>query len=172
MLARMIDRNINCPLTSGAGRLFDAVSALLGLCRVASYQAEGPMKLESLILPGCSERYAFMIDTAIRFDEMARLIVDDLARGVDKRIIATMFHNTIIAAIFETVNEISRKEKIGKVVLSGGVFQNRYLLEGTISVLEDHGFEVFSHAAVPPNDGGIALGQLAVASKRRELKCV
>ena len=172
MLARMIDRNINCPLTSGAGRLFDAVSALLGLCRAAAYQAEGPMKLESLVLQDCRERYGFTIDTAICFDEMARAIVQDITGGLDRRMIATRFHNTIIAAIFETVNKISRKEKIGKVVLSGGVFQNKYLLEGAISVLEDHGFEVFSHVAVPPNDGGIALGQLVVASKRRELKCV
>ena len=64
------------------------------------------------------------------------------------------------------------KEGIDKVVLSGGVFQNKYLLDGTISILEENHFKVYAHAAVPTNDGGIALGQLAVASKRREQKCV
>jgi len=75
-------------------------------------------------------------------------------------------------AIFETVNMIRQKERITKVILSGGVFQNKYLLEQTTAMLEKNNFEVYSHAIVPMNDGGIALGQLAVASKRREIQCV
>jgi hydrogenase maturation protein HypF len=75
-------------------------------------------------------------------------------------------------AIFETVNAIRESEGINKVVLSGGVFQNKYLLEQTTEILAKNNFEVYSHAIVPTNDGGIALGQLAVASKRRELQCV
>jgi len=74
--------------------------------------------------------------------------------------------------IFESVKAIREKEGLKKVVLSGGVFQNKYILGGTIRILEQNNFEVYSHASVPTNDGGIALGQLAVASKRRELKCV
>jgi len=172
LLIRMIDKNINCPLTSGAGRLFDAVASMLGLCQVASFPAEGPMKLESLVTKNCSESYAFVIDQTIRFDATIRGIVDDLSKGLDKSIIATKFHNTIISVIFETVDVVRRKEGINKIVLSGGVFQNKYLLEGTISLLKKNNFEVYTHASVPTNDGGIALGQLAVASKRRELKCV
>jgi hydrogenase maturation protein HypF len=145
---------------------------MLGLCRVATYHAEGPMRLESMVLRGFHDRYEFKTDGAVIFDDMAKGIVKDLSGGIDRRIIATKFHNTIIAAIFETVKAIAGKENIGRVVLSGGVFQNKYLLEETVSLLESNGLEVFTHAAVPTNDGGIALGQLAVASKRRTMKCV
>ena len=86
--------------------------------------------------------------------------------------IATKFHNTIILAIFDSVNAIRDKSGINKVVLSGGVFQNRYLSEGIMDLLLKNNFEVYSHSTVPANDGGLALGQLAVASKRRELLCV
>jgi hydrogenase maturation protein HypF len=172
LLIRMIDKNINCPLTSSAGRLFDAVAAILGLCQVASFPAEGPMRLESRVQQNCTGSYAFTINQTIRFDETIRGIVDDLNQGVDNSTIATKFHNTIISVIFESANAIRRKEGINKVVLSGGVFQNKYLLEGTTNLLRKNNFEVYTHASVPTNDGGIALGQLAVASKRRELKCV
>ncbi|MCX6303470.1 MAG: carbamoyltransferase HypF [Bacteroidetes bacterium] len=172
LLLRMIDRNINCPLTSGAGRLFDAVASLLGLCQTATFQAEGPMLLESLVRKKCRESYPFDIKETIRFDATIRGIVDDLTRQVEPSIIASKFHNTIISVIFEAVNTLRRNEGISKVVLSGGVFQNKYLLEGTIALLEENNFNVYAHAAIPTNDGGIALGQLAVASKRRETKCV
>jgi hydrogenase maturation protein HypF len=108
----------------------------------------------------------------VRFDKTIRGIIDDLNEGIDSSTIATKFHNTIISAIFEASKAICRKEGIKKVVLSGGVFQNKYLLEGAINLLKKNHFEVYAHASVPTNDGGIALGQLAIASKRRELKCV
>jgi hydrogenase maturation protein HypF len=172
MIIQMIDKNINCPLTSGAGRLFDAVASLLDLVQVASFQAEGPMRLESLVRNGCTESYPFTCGATLRFDGTIRGIVDDIAQSTDKATMATKFHNTIILAIFETVKAIRETGNINKVVLSGGVFQNKYLLEGTILLLEKNNFNVYSHATVPTNDGGIALGQLAVASKRRELLCV
>jgi hydrogenase maturation protein HypF len=171
LLIRMIDKNINCPLTSSAGRLFDAVASMLNLCQVASFPAEGPMRLESMVQQNCTELYAFSMDQTISFDATIRGIVDDLSKGIDKPVIATKFHNTIISVIFETAEIIRRKEEINKIVLSGGVFQNKYLLEGTMTLLRKNNFEVFTHASIPTNDGGIALGQLAVASKRRELKC-
>jgi hydrogenase maturation protein HypF len=172
LIIQMIDRNINCPLTSGAGRLFDCVASLLDLVQVATFQAEGPMRLESIINHSCTESYPFTSGETIRFDETIRGIVEDILQGIDKATISTKFHNTIISAIFETVNTIRLNEGINKVVLSGGVFQNKYLLEGTTAILLSTDFEVYSHATVPTNDGGIALGQLAVASKRRELLCV
>jgi len=172
MIIKMIDRNINCPLTSGAGRLFDAVAAMMGLVHNATFQAEGPMRLESLVDPHCTESYDFSRGLTINLDQTVRGIVDDIRNGVSKRTIATKFHNTVILIIFDTVSDIRLKEGLDKVVLSGGVFQNKYLLTGTLELLRKNNFEVFSHASVPTNDGGIALGQLAVASKRRELKCV
>jgi hydrogenase maturation protein HypF len=172
LLTRMIDKNINCPLTSSAGRLFDAVAALMGLCLTASFPAEGPMRLESLVQQSLTGSYPFTINQTIRFDATIRGIVDDLNQGINNSTIATKFHNTIISVIFESVKAIRNKEGINKDVLSGGVFQNKYLLEGTTTLLRENNFEVYTHASVPTNDGGIALGQLAVASKRRELKCV
>jgi len=172
MLIGMMDRKINCPLTAGAGRMFDAVASILGLCEVAAYPAQGPMLLESLVQPACTEKYKWSSARSICLDETLKGIIDDIRLGVKNSIIATKFHNTITSIIFETVNGIRFSGGISKVVLSGGVFQNKYLLEGTESLLRKNSFEVFSHAAVPTNDGGIALGQLAVAAKRRELKCV
>ena len=169
---RMIDRKINCPMTSSAGRLFDAVASILNLCQVSSFQAEGPMLLESKVQPGNTGCYPFTIDQTISFDKTVRGIVEDVKHGTPVAATATKFHNTIISVIFESVKTIRMKEGIDKVVLSGGVFQNKYLLEGTISLLEKNHFKVYAHAAVPTNDGGIALGQLSVASKRREQKCV
>ena len=192
MLTGMIDRRINSPLTSGAGRFFDAVASILGLCQVAAFPAQGPMLLEALTRQGCNETYKWSavienkpginpasssagpanLPGVIQLDETLKGIVEDIGLGAENSIIASKFHNTITSIIFETVNAIRRREGLNKVVLSGGVFQNKYLLERTESLLSKNDFEVFFHAAVPTNDGGIALGQLAVAAKRRELKCV
>lgn len=172
IIIQMMERKINCPLTSGAGRLFDCVASLLDLVQIATFQAEGPMRLESVIDSDCHESYSFEKKETISFDATIRQICDDILKGIAASIIAAKFHNTIISVIFETVTSIREKEGINKIVLSGGVFQNKYLLEGTIGILQKNNFEVYSHATVPTNDGGIALGQLAVAAKRRELKCV
>jgi len=172
LIIQMIDKKINCPLSSGAGRLFDCVASLLNLVQVATFQAEGPMRLEAMLDPNCTESYQFVLDQTVQFDETIRGIVQDISNETDISTISAKFHNTIVLAIFETVKAIRLREGIEKVVLSGGVFQNKYLLEKTTGLLEKNNFEVFSHAAVPGNDGGIALGQLAVASKRREIECV
>jgi len=172
LVLQMIDKKINSPLTSSAGRLFDCVASLLDLVQVASFQAEGPMRLESLVRKGCTESYPFQNLETFCFDQTIRNIVKDIRNGIDKGTIATKFHNTIISVIFEFANSIRLNQGINKVALSGGVFQNKYLLEGALEILQKNNFEVYSHSKVPANDGGIALGQLAVASKRRELKCV
>jgi hydrogenase maturation protein HypF len=145
---------------------------LLDLVQTATFQAEGPMRLESLVTQDCNESYNFSIGQTISFDPTIREIVADIIDGIEKVTIATKFHNTIIFAIFDSVNAIRTKTGINKVVLSGGVFQNKYLSEKTMDLLRKNNFEVFSHLTVPANDGGLALGQLAVASKRRELLCV
>jgi hydrogenase maturation protein HypF len=172
LITHMIDRKINCPLTSGAGRLFDCVASLLGLVQKASFQAEGPMRLEALVDGISEDSYEYETGATICFDKTIRGIVADIIDGIEKVTIATKFHNTIILTIFDTVNAMRQKSGICKVVLSGGVFQNKYLTEKTMDLLLKNNFEVFTHSSVPANDGGIALGQLAVASKRRELLCV
>ena len=172
MIPKMIDKKINCPITSSAGRLFDCVASLLGLVQIATFQAEGPMRLESLVLDNCAESYPFQFRETISLDDMIRSIVEDIQCGINTATIATKFHNTIIFIIFEFARLIRLKSGLNKVVLSGGVFQNKYLLEGATKTLLSNNFEIYSHSAMAANDGSIALGQLAVASKRRELKCV
>jgi hydrogenase maturation protein HypF len=199
LILRMIDRRINCPLTSGAGRLFDAVASLLGLCQTAAFPAQAPMLLETLLghaihgvqaakagnntVPSDSlsseltpangiEQYEFQVACPVRIDGIIRGVVDDLGRSLHPALISRKFHDTIISIIFETVRQISEREGILTVVLSGGVFQNKYLLEGTERLLTKNKFNVYSHAAIPANDGGIALGQMAVAADRRRKGCV
>jgi hydrogenase maturation protein HypF len=165
----MIENHLNCPEASSAGRLFDAVSALLGLCSVQSFQAEAPMRLESIAARGCDETYPFMISEGmIVTDDTIRGIVEDILKQTDPAIISAKFHNTVISIIFESVNRIRRKEGLETVILSGGVFQNKYILEMTEQVLAGAGLRVFSNEKVPVNDGGIALGQLVIASRRRQ----
>ena len=180
MLIRMIDRKINSPLTSSAGRLFDAVASLLGLCQVASFPAQGPMLLESLLPVHFDHerevtdkmRYKYRFNNTIHIEDIIQGVVDDLRMDTYHQLIAMKFHNTIISLIFETVKSISIKEGIQKVVLSGGVFQNKYLLEGAEFLLKKNNFQVYSQSAIPTNDGGIALGQMAIAAKRRAKGCV
>jgi hydrogenase maturation protein HypF len=129
------------------------------------------MRLESLVQENVTESYQFTILQTIRFESVIRGIVDDLLQGVHSSIIASKFHNTIISVIFEAVKIIRQTSGVNKVVLSGGVFQNKYLLEGTIALLEKNSFDVFAHAGIPSNDGGLALGQLIIAAKRRSLIC-
>jgi hydrogenase maturation protein HypF len=172
LLIKMIEKKINCPLVSSIGRLFDAVAALLNLCSVAKFPAEGPMRLESIIKKGIHEKYSVEKRSTILFDNMFREIIEDIQHGTDGGIISAKFHNTIISVIFDCLKDIRDQEGIRTVVLSGGVFQNKYLLTGVETILGKNGFRFFSHSAIPSNDGGIALGQLVIAAKRREMKCV
>ncbi|MBK7214302.1 MAG: carbamoyltransferase HypF [Bacteroidales bacterium] len=181
----MIANNINCPLTSGTGRLFDAVASVLGICQVAAFPAQGPMLLEALVSPevfpvpgqpnnlqGQFDVYPCRTDSVIHAEDLIAGVVSDLLAGKPVSFIATKFHSSFISVIFENVKSFCEKEQIREVVLSGGVFQNKYVLEGLTYLLEINHFNVYTQESVPSNDGGIALGQMAVAAKRRELGCV
>ncbi len=168
VIVNMIESRINCPLVSSAGRLFDAVSAMLGLCLYSTFSAEAPMRLESIVEPGCSESYPFILSETVNFDLTFSAIVEDIKENSKPGIISSKFHNTIISVIQEVINKMKIRHFCNKVVLSGGTFQNKYLLEGTEKVLLKNGFRVYSHNVVPTNDGGISVGQLAVAAKRRQ----
>ncbi len=165
LVNEMLKKNINSPLSSGAGRLFDAVSALTGLCYETSFDSEAPMRLESAIKHNCDGCYPFSITETVIFADMFLGILDDLMNKADISEISARFHNTIVQVIVEVAERIRSSRGIGKVVLSGGVFQNRYLLERTFEKLEKKGFRVYTNHQVPVNDGGISLGQTAVASK-------
>jgi len=167
MVKKMIINNVNSPLTSGAGRLFDAVSAILGLCPVASFDSEAPMRLESVIDCETNEYYPFSLGKTIVFAETLKAILNDLTREKIS-LISAKFHNTIAQILLEVSLSIRRDTSFTKVILSGGVFQNKYLLEKTLYLLRLNSFKVFNNHHVPVNDGGISLGQLVIASKMKK----
>ncbi len=164
-----IRNSINTPLTSSMGRLFDAVSAMTGLCTISSFHAEAPMRLEHAIKQSVSESYPFKTSDIIESTSMIRGIAEDILNRNPVSYISSKFHNTIKNMILESVNQVHLKRGISKVALSGGSFQNKYLLESTEKELIAQGFKVYSQKSIPTNDGGIALGQLAIAAKHREL---
>ena len=164
----MLKQNVNCPQTSSAGRLFDAVSALAGICPVASYHAEPPMRLESAADNSCESFYPFNFENGVvSFKSTFLKILKDLSNREETGLISAKFHNTIVQVMMKVVSEINKKTGLTKVALSGGTFQNKVLLEKAEKELGKADYKVYSHAAVPSNDGGIALGQLAIAAKRR-----
>ncbi len=170
LVKEMIQTGVNSPLSSGAGRLFDAVSALIGLCPVSLFDSEAPMRLESAINTETDLYYPFTLAKSVIFAETFKSILDDMAHS-DISLISSKFHNTVVQVILEVSEKIRKDVSIDKVVLSGGVFQNKYLLEKTIHKLTQKRFKVFTNHQVPANDGGISLGQLVVASNTFKL-CV
>ncbi len=169
LIIKAIDLGINTPLTSSAGRLFDSVSALIGLCTHSSFHAEAPMRLESVIDHNLKDHYPFTIEKSIKFRELFLEMIRDIQKGKPVSYISAKFHNTIINVIFAVADRMRKDTGIKSVVLSGGTFQNRYLLSGTEKLLDKHGFKVFAQQRVPSNDGGIALGQLLIGARRRKL---
>jgi len=171
LVREMMDKKVNSPLTSGAGRLFDAVAAILGLCHTAAFDAEPPMRLESIAAENGKDCYPFSASPVISFAPMLDALVRDLLAGTDTGIISARFHNTLAVMITCMSGKIRNERNLSKVVLSGGVFQNSHLLGKTLSLLEASDFRVYFNHQVPLNDGGIALGQLLIASERKKL-CV
>jgi hydrogenase maturation protein HypF len=167
-LITAIKNNINCFYTSSAGRLFDAVSALLNITHYSSFEAEAAIRLECHIRRGIKAYYSFNINDGDAINNIFRQIIFDINKEKGTDIISAKFHNTIVLLINEICNKIRLQCNTNKAVLSGGVFQNRYLLTNTENTLKRNGFLVYSNKVVPANDGGLSLGQLAIAAKRRE----
>lgn len=163
-VSEMLEANVNSPISSGAGRLFDAVSALLGLCLYESFDSEAPMRLESVIEGVNEEYYPFDIEKQVIFGNTFKAILGDLDVK-PASFISAKFHNTIARIILDVSLQIRKENSFNKVILSGGVFQNKYLLEKSLYLLTRNGFEIFTNRLVPPNDGGVSLGQLVVALK-------
>jgi len=167
LILSMIRKGVNSPLTSSAGRVFDAVAALLGVCTEACFEAEPPMRLESMILESVDDYYSFSFnDEVVSFLPTFREIVDDMQSDITVEAIAAKFHNTIVQAMTDVAKAIRSHTGLNKVALSGGSFQNKYLTERAIRMLKEEDFEVFTHTIVPCNDGGISLGQLAIAAHK------
>ena len=193
MIHQAVVREVNSPLSSAAGRLFDAIAAITGICRHNSYHAEAPMKLEALTVPDVRDEYPFEWNEessfgwsgrsmelgneihrhskaasaarSVGFRPMVHAITEDLMSGIPLPVISTRFHNTLVSVTEVVLLEMQQHYGTKKVVLTGGVFQNRYLLEKTEQRLAAR-FEVYSPSAIPANDAGIALGQMAVAARK------
>ena len=166
-LCSAIDANINTPLSSGAGRLFDAVSALVNLCPESRFHAEAPLRLESAIDKTIPDTYSFYTGDTISFKPTIEQIVNDIKNNTPLHKISTKFHNTVIEVILQTIAKISRQHNIKKVALSGGTFQNKFITENIEQKLTQKGYTVYSQSKIPANDGGIALGQLIIAANRK-----
>ena len=164
-------RNVNSPKTSSAGRLLDAVSALLGVCGEINYSAQAAIELE-MLASGCGtecEIYHVIIQECdgvkiIRLGEMVASILSDIHDKVPTPEIALKFHKTVAEMIVQLCRLITADTGIDRIVLSGGVFQNRLLQKLTLARLKKEDYNVFIHHLVPCNDGGIALGQAVIAN--------
>ncbi len=162
-IREVLRKNINCPLSSGAGRLFDAVSSIMGICNYSGFDSEAPIRLESVASYSVSDHYPFHLADKVVFDETIKSIINDL-QNFDISVISAKFHNTIAMAIAEMAMRMREETSLNKVVLSGGVFQNKYLFTRLCRLLVDRHFEIFSNHSVPSNDGGVSLGQIVIAS--------
>ena len=176
LFAQMLRRGINSPLTSSCGRLFDAVAALLNLRHIVSYDGQGAIELEALAETGNNvELGSYHYQLALQEDAWLQLgfspmfteILADIDANVLSAVIAHRFHRTVASATTAVCLHIAASTGLDRVILSGGVFQNRLLTEMIYTALTDKGLHVFTHRLVPPNDGGIALGQAAIAGRRK-----
>ncbi len=184
VLDGMIARGVNAPLASSCGRLFDAVAAAVGVCREhADYEGQAAAEFEALVDAGTLAReddrhgYAFAIERLESVDlpyveprPMWQALLGDLAAATPVPVIAARFHKGLAAAIVRMVDALRQRDRdmvpITAVALSGGVMQNRVLLDLLIPRLEALGLRVLTHALVPANDGGLALGQAVIAAAR------
>ena len=156
----MLERGINVVPTTSVGRLFDAVACMTDVARQNRFEGQAAMLLESEI-HGMRTEEAYSLPGG-EWALLIQAVVEDVRAGVARSLIAARFHNALV----EWIVEVAMQVHVRQIVLSGGVFQNRYLTERAAAVLESRGFEVFTHHQVPPNDGGIALGQVVMSRAR------
>ncbi|HWA06827.1 MAG TPA: carbamoyltransferase HypF [Ignavibacteria bacterium] len=162
LVKQLLEKNINSPVTTSAGRLFDGVSAIIGIRNTASFEAQAAMELEFAADDfKTNEYFSFSIDGTgdsliFNWENIIKGIIADLNGSVPKGIIAAKFHNSLAEAIVQ----IAQKLNFTKVLLTGGCFLNKYLFEKSVNRLTEEGFKVYTQQRVPPGDGGISLGQM------------
>jgi hydrogenase maturation protein HypF len=166
-ILRIADIGKFSPRSSGAGRLFDAVSAIMGVCDLNTFEGEASMALESLAGKDVDDAYPVDIhfrDTIeVDFSYAMHAIVDDLHRNAERHVMAAKFHNAVAEAVIRVVLKLSLMNNIRMVALSGGVFQNLYLEERVVGGLKAEGLAVYLNEQVPCNDAGVSLGQAYLA---------
>ncbi|MEU8192825.1 carbamoyltransferase HypF [Microbispora amethystogenes] len=182
VVTAMARRGVNAPRTSSAGRLFDAVAALVGTRDEITYEGQAAVELEQIADPRVDDAYAcpltsgegpftasFTAPFTVPGVDLVRAAADDLRSGTPREVVAARFHNTLAHVVADGCDHLRETTGLSAVALSGGVFQNLLLLDRAVTLLEERRFTVLTHHRVPPNDGGISLGQAAVAAARDRL---
>jgi hydrogenase maturation protein HypF len=165
----MLYRGLNSPLTTSVGRLFDAVSSLLGLRQAAGFEGQAAIEVEfcASTAEEVTTSYPIAISEdvpwVIDWEPMIKGILADLASNVPPSVIAAQFHNTLA----ESIVAVAKQAKVQDVTLTGGCFQNRFLTERAVTFLEAAGFRPYWHQRIPTNDGGIAVGQVIAAAQQQ-----
>jgi len=177
IVTRQVATGLNTPLTSSMGRLFDAVSAMAGIRTTIDYEAQAAIELETQACGAGGEKglYPFSITddqnySIIRLRELVAAVAGDILGGCSTPAVGMKFHNTVAAMTRDTCLKIKGQSGLGTVALSGGCFQNRLLLSKVTALLRQSGFKVLTHRNVPANDGGVSLGQAAIAGRSKTLK--
>jgi hydrogenase maturation protein HypF len=180
LLHSMLENKINTPMTSSIGRLFDSVSALLGVCPVINYEAQAAIELENQADPHETGAYPIELNRStvikdpksetiepmiLSVGNLIESIVADLHSGTNIQLIAARFHNSLVNAVLDVCRCARNSFGINKVALSGGVWQNVTLLQKAVQQLKMDHFTVYIHNKVPANDGGLALGQAVIAAR-------
>jgi hydrogenase maturation protein HypF len=165
IVRRMLCKRLNAPITSSVGRLFDATASILGLRQRVTFEGQAAMELECAVEPGVDDYYPFEFSDrspfVVDWAPMITQILNDMQKGEGSGQIAAKFHNTLAAIVLAVAQKVGEK----RVVLTGGCFQNRYLVERSADRLRAAGFEAYWHQRIPPNDGGIALGQVIAVAR-------
>ncbi len=172
LLRRQIDTGSNTPLASSMGRVFDAIASLIGVRQVVNYEAQAAMELEAIASEGTIEAYRIELPDnswsgatqAIDLAPIFHQVLEDIVLETPKSVIAAKFHHTIALLVEEVCTSIRRSTGLQTVALSGGVWQNMFLLRETVQRMRLAGFHILLHKNVPPNDGGLSLGQVAIAA--------
>jgi hydrogenase maturation protein HypF len=167
VMQNQLEKKVNSPLTSSIGRLFDAAAALAGVRKHINYEAQAAIEFESLADPQEKKRYNFEINAGeINPEKAIKSLISDINSRVPVTKISSKFHNGLAFMVTDVCRQIRNTSGLDEVALSGGVWQNITLLKKAITLLEAEGFKVYVHRRVPANDGGVSLGQVAIAANR------
>jgi len=165
LLRQILEKQINAPLTSSVGRLFDAVAALVGLRKTSSFEGQAAMELEFTRRRDVTDAYSFVVTVTtpivVDWEPAIRELLDEVAAGGNAGLVSAKFHNGLVEAAVDVAKKIGES----KIILSGGCFQNRYLSERIVERFREENFRPYWHQQIPPNDGGISVGQCVAASQ-------
>jgi len=173
VILHQLEASINTPLTSSMGRLFDAVSSLIGIRQTVNYEGQAAIEMEAIAAPDENNFYVIEFEpelTSINLLAFWEQLLNAIDSGTPASILSARFHNSIAQLSLKVSRALQSRYAINTVALSGGVWQNRYLFTKTVALLQQNQFTVLTHKRVPTNDGGIALGQLLIAENQLKKK--